>query len=379
MRFEQYHSWFQYHLNPFSDRYLTHQKLSKVLSEMKGISLHEIGRSVERRPIDEIVLGDGDNHVLVWSQMHGNEPTGTMAICDILSFLQKYPDWLSKQAPNLTIHLIPMLNPDGAERFSRRTALQIDPNRDAVACNTPEVRLLMNRVEALQPIFCFNLHDQRTLFSAGDNGVPAALSFLIPSFDEEKSINKTRAKGMGLVGELFQSLPKEFQKGIGKYTDEFYPTATGDNIQKQGINCLLMESGGWYDDPLKKRARLLNGFSLLQACTLLAKWGELSDETAIYQGIPFNGKRMKDVIFRQASLAVEGETFTTDISLKRKEVLKDGALSIFYQVEDIGDLSSFYGYVEYPNLSFSSSNWEAQWEGSIKPLGELKKQYPELF
>ena len=30
---------------------------------------------------------------------------------------------------------------------------------------------------------------------------------------------------------------------IGRYTDEFYPTATGDNFQKMGHNTILIESG----------------------------------------------------------------------------------------------------------------------------------------
>ena len=34
---------------------------------------------------------------------------------------------------NLTIHVVPMLNPDGAERYQRRNVQDIDINRDARA------------------------------------------------------------------------------------------------------------------------------------------------------------------------------------------------------------------------------------------------------
>ena len=43
---------------------------------------------------------------------------------------------------SLTLHFVPMLNPDGAERFQRRNAQGIDINRDALRLQTPEGRAL---------------------------------------------------------------------------------------------------------------------------------------------------------------------------------------------------------------------------------------------
>ena len=41
---------------------------------------------------------------------------------------------------SLTLYIVPMLNPDGAARFQRRNAQQIDVNRDALSLQTPEGR-----------------------------------------------------------------------------------------------------------------------------------------------------------------------------------------------------------------------------------------------
>ena len=44
----------------------------------------EIGRSLEGRAIEHVWFGTGATHVLLWSQMHGDEPTATCALLDVL-------------------------------------------------------------------------------------------------------------------------------------------------------------------------------------------------------------------------------------------------------------------------------------------------------
>ena len=48
-----------------------------------------------------------------------------------------------------------MLNPDGAEKFTRENAQQIDINRDAVAQQTPEGKLLYELKNKINPHFVF--------------------------------------------------------------------------------------------------------------------------------------------------------------------------------------------------------------------------------
>ena len=72
--------------------------------------------------------------------MHGNEPTATQAIFDILNFFNS-PDFNAEKTAilsNLTVHFLPMLNPDGAELFQRRNLLGVDINRDALRLQSPE-------------------------------------------------------------------------------------------------------------------------------------------------------------------------------------------------------------------------------------------------
>ena len=49
--------------------------------------MEQIGQSVEGRSINHVWFGDGPMHVLLWSQMHGDEPTATSALLDILHMI----------------------------------------------------------------------------------------------------------------------------------------------------------------------------------------------------------------------------------------------------------------------------------------------------
>ncbi len=142
--------------------------------------VEEIGRSVEGRSINHLRFGRGPLHVLLWSQMHGDEPTATAALFDVAEQFRRHRSEPAhaRILDALTIHIVPMLNPDGAERFQRRNAQGIDINRDALRLQTPEGRALKALRDRLNPAVGFNLHNQGWRTSAGKTGQPAAISLL---------------------------------------------------------------------------------------------------------------------------------------------------------------------------------------------------------
>lgn len=60
-----------------------------------------------------------------------------MALFDIFNFLEasgdEHEDLRSLLKSKLNLKFIPMINPDGAEVFKRRNAIDIDLNRDAIS------------------------------------------------------------------------------------------------------------------------------------------------------------------------------------------------------------------------------------------------------
>src|SRR4029453_16601221 len=100
-----------------------------------------------------MTVGSGPFRVLLWSQMHGDEPTATAALFDVFDYLSRHRNepLVQRLLSQLTLHVVPMLNPDGAERFQRRNAQSIDINRDALRLQTPEGRALKALRDRLNP------------------------------------------------------------------------------------------------------------------------------------------------------------------------------------------------------------------------------------
>ena len=137
-------------IQPLIDKYASNQKF-KVAT---------VGKSIGGKDLSLISIGSGETNVFLWSQMHGDEPTATQAIFDILNFFNS-PDFkIEKEAilANLTVHFLPMLNPDGADLFQRRNLLGIDINRDALRLQSPESKTLKRVRDSLNADFGFNLH-----------------------------------------------------------------------------------------------------------------------------------------------------------------------------------------------------------------------------
>ncbi|MDG2279764.1 MAG: M14 family zinc carboxypeptidase, partial [Flavicella sp.] len=186
-----------------------------------------LGTSEEGTSIYKLKIGSGKKKILIWSQMHGNESTGTKAVFDLFQFLQNPGSLESVKNDilnNCTLVFIPMLNPDGSKKFTRVNSKEIDLNRDAVNRVAKESNLLRSVLDAFNPEFCFNLHDQRTIFNVQGTKNPATISFLAPSEDLERTLTVGRRETMSVIVSMDALLSKIIPNHIGRYTDEFYPT-----------------------------------------------------------------------------------------------------------------------------------------------------------
>ena len=328
----------------FTKRRFKHGDVVKLL-EGHSFEKEVVGQSFEGKDIFKVKLGHGKRHVLLWSQMHGNEATATMAIFDILGFFQKTDNAFTQQIlSDLTLHFVPMLNPDGAERFIRRTAQQIDMNRDAVALACPESKLLKKLQSELKPEFSFNLHDQNVRYSAGQTRNQAAISFLATAYNEATEWNENRTKAMQVICEMNACLSTIIPDKVGRFSDEFEPRAFGDNIQKWGSSLMLIESGGYGNDLEKMYLRKLNFLIILKAFESICSNKYESRVLSEYEDIPANEKCLFDLLIRNA----EVEGVQMDIGINLDEVNTEHATSFEFMsvVEDMGDLSTFWGIQE---------------------------------
>lgn len=236
-----------------------------------------------------------------------------------------------------------MLNPDGAVRFQRRNAQNIDINRDAFALRTPEAKLLKEIQAKLKPKFGFNLHDQE-LSTVGSSKIISAMSLLAPAYDHKRSDNRVRKHAKYLAAVFNQVLQKYIPGRVTKYDDSYEARAFGDTMQKWGTSTLLVESGHVIDDPEKGSIRKLNFVGIISSLYSIATGEYTSPGVSGYEKLPLNGKRAYDVIIR-------------NVTIKKSDKQKIRAdLAVSYQVDthselppkliDMGDLHPYAGMKE---------------------------------
>jgi hypothetical protein len=331
--------------------------------ESNLVEVTDLGRSAEGRAISLYAYGEGPTKVLLWSQMHGDEPTATMALLDILNFLSLRPDDAIARdiRGNLTLLIVPMLNPDGAERFTRRTAQLVDMNRDAVALQTPEAHILKDAQHKYQPEFGFNLHDQEPRLTVGTTKNVAAVALLAPAMDVLRTDNDVRMKAKKVAAVLSEVLHELVPGHIAKYDDTFDRRAFGDSVQSWGTSTVLIESGGWPHDRDKMFIRKLNTVGLLAALDSIATRAYEKEKTTAYDSLPFNSKNLFDIIVRGVEYqgAAGAPPIRVDVAINIEEMNQEPDRNrLMAKVVDLGDLTPFGAFEEREGkgISLSSSD-----------------------
>jgi hypothetical protein len=347
---ELFNSYDSFKMGEITSCRITHTDMLKWLQPFQEQDLFTklpLGTSGEGRIISLYSIGNGSTKIMLWSQMHGDEPTATMALIDIFNFFIKCPDHTVTKTirEKLTLLVIPMLNPDGAERFTRRTAQLIDINRDALALETPEARILKETCNKYRPEYGFNLHDQDTRLTVGTTKKITAIALLAPPTDESRTDNPVRVKAKKVASTFAQILNPFIPGYLAKWDDTFEPRAFGDNIQKWGTSTVLVESGGWKGDPNKFYIRQLNCIALLTTLYAIATGESAQADTAVYEQIPLNMKLGCDHIIRNAVLQSNNQTFPihVDIGINFETRRSDSTDSLekIATIVEIGDLSTF--------------------------------------
>ncbi|MBI5473601.1 MAG: peptidase M14 [Ignavibacteriae bacterium] len=331
------------HLTPLNCRHdVVVPELRALVGKSNGVLRCEaLGRSLEGRSINLVTCGRGTKRILLWSQMHGDEYTATLALMDIFNFIgqQRKEKWLRDMLDETTLYFIPMLNPDGAEKRQRRTAQNIDMNRDALQLGTPEARALRGLQQKLRPQFGFNLHDQ-DLATVGDSGEVTALALLAPPSERKRTSSPVRTRAMRVAALLARVLHQFIPRNIATYPDAFEPRAFGDNFQALGTSTVLIESGHWPDDRNKQFVRKLNFVGILTALRCIGNGSYQDVELDAYRTLPQNGKAIYDIIIRDVLLEhSSGWSHTVDIGLAIPTNDYSNPQTVI--IKELGDLSTF--------------------------------------
>ncbi len=113
----------------------------------------------------------------------------------------------------------------------------------------------------------------------------------------------------------------------------------------------------------------MNFITILTALAAISNDGYKKVDLERYYTIPENGRSIFDMIIRNVFLEKDGQIFRTDIGINRYEENINNSNDFYYKskIEEIGDMSVFYGYEELDGEGFMAE------EGKIYPK-EIKNQ-----
>lgn len=346
MNLEQLFS--QYKEESIHGRYLTLDSIEPLLQKLNtNNQLKSIGISVLGKPVYSYQIGQGQTKIFLWSQMHGNESTTTKALFDFLNVLMSGSVLAKQLLTNFTFCSIPMLNPDGAALYTRENANKIDLNRDSQILSQPESKILRATFESFKPDYCFNLHDQRTIFGVGDTGKPATLSFLAPSYNEEREINESRLKAINLIAGINDILQHYLPNQIGRFDDSFNINCIGDTFQYLGVPTLLFEAGHFENDYDREETRKFVFMALISSFTTLSENVIVDNGINKYLNIPQNKVVFYDLMYKNIRINYDGIEKITNFAAQYKEELFENQIYFNAYISQIGELENHFGHYVY--------------------------------
>lgn len=331
-----------------SGRYITNAHIEPLLNLLKdNFKVEILGYSVNQKPIHSVKIGTGKIKIFMWSQMHGNESTTTKALFDLFNFFKSNSEVANSILDNFTLLCIPILNPDGAEAYTRVNANQIDLNRDSVDLSQPESQLLRKIFEVFRPDYCFNLHDQRSIFAAGDTKNPATVSFLAPSYNESCDYNEVRLKAVEIIIAMNKELQNYIPNQVGRFDDSFNINCIGDMFQSLGVPTILFEAGHFQNDYNREETRKFIFISYLTSLIYIKSELKNSLQKDEYLNIPQNKVNFYDFIYKKIRLNTDSLNLITNFAAHYNEVLVDGKIIFEARIIEVNENIIRNGHQEF--------------------------------
>lgn len=304
-----------------------------------------IGTSVLGKPIYKLQFGTGKIRILMWSQMHGNESTTTKSVLDFINFLHSKSEISTNLLNTFTFCLLPMLNPDGAKLYTRENANGVDLNRDANDLSQPESVILRKTFDSFQPNFCFNLHDQRSIYGVGNLGTPATVSFLAPAYNENRDVNKVRADAMGVIVAMNAALQKFIPNQVGRFDDTFNLNCVGDTFQSLNVPTVLFEAGHFANDYDREITRKYIFIALLSGISHIYENDIVLNEIDNYLNIPQNNIVFYDFVYKNVKINYDSKEKIINLAAQYDEVLIADQIIFEAHIVQIDNLENYSGHV----------------------------------
>lgn len=153
----------------------SHARMIKRLSALSSnsrVTIDVIGRSVKGKSIPLVTVcgcETPEKRLFIVCRQHGDEPASTEAMLNLIEKLatDNDPDTLALLS-HVSLHIVPMLNPDGADVYKRKNAHGADLNRDWLALKEPETRAVRQAIDRINPDVILDEHELSPSNNGGD-------------------------------------------------------------------------------------------------------------------------------------------------------------------------------------------------------------------
>ncbi len=169
--------WFAY-FAPYSME--RHHDLIARIAGTPGVTLTELGRTLDGQPLDCLEMGTGAKQVWLYARQHPGESMAEWWMEGALEMLADPANPIAKiLREKATFHIVPNMNPDGSCRGHLRTnAVGVNLNREwhqPSLEKSPEVFHTLARMDQTGVDFAMDVHGDESIphvFIAGFEGIP---------------------------------------------------------------------------------------------------------------------------------------------------------------------------------------------------------------
>ena len=172
------------------------------------VSLVSLGKSATgRRQIWLVRLRDPKAdpkqtvRLLVMCRQHGDEPASTEALLHLIQSLASGGDpALRSELAHVTLYIVPMVNPDGADAGTRVSGVGADLNRDWGIFAQPETRALASAASAIRPALIVDAHNWDGYDTYNANCIEIPREMETPSGRAAHALQQQSVRDLALCG-----------------------------------------------------------------------------------------------------------------------------------------------------------------------------------
>ncbi|MEU3177458.1 M14 family zinc carboxypeptidase [Streptomyces albidoflavus] len=239
----------------------------------RTLDVETIGRSVDGRPLYTATAGTGPRKLLILTQMHGDEPLGTEAALRMLKKVAGPGRAARELREEVTIKVVPRVNPDGWERYHdpdfregvdpRLNSRKVDLNRmfgpapEYDIALAPEAAAVHGVVDGFAPDLVLDYHHQVTY--ATPDGRMVTMSVLWSTHpDVAPEVAADGKRAAAVVGDALADDPRS---NVTLYPRSDTASTARNGLGLDGYPTLLLEQRGQQEagqkgaGPLVREAR----------------------------------------------------------------------------------------------------------------------------